>query len=437
MALDPAIILNPGHVGHSTIGAEWRDNPFIRLWRGLDAEGSEPCTALGEPATLVLWGDDYDGGYKAWVRWPDGRDDIVPGSRVERRRVRGILIVVERDWLELVERESRESFALGRLDRSQPAWTQPGDPWLLATGDPPLVVASAPLRRVRAADGRRGVRPLRLRHRRARASSTRSRSCLAGRAAPSRPTSCSAGWRSPTSRRSGVRRAHASSRRSASRLRRQASPCASTTPRSPRSSAPEEAGHAVAIDSSATGRTPAPRRGAPAGRRRAGRRDRRRTRRLGRARCRLVRPDHEHGARRDRSRRHDDRADGARGKAVSIEWVGDMVLGSSYGLPPDGGRGVAGRRDADAPGRRPHVREPRGDDVDDVGLEVRLPARPTATRSRRRRPTRVLLKRAGFDIVNQANNHAFDFGATGRAQTRSALATAGVPGRARPARSRS
>jgi hypothetical protein len=57
--------------------------------------------------------------------------------------VRGILISVERDWLELIERESRESFALGRLDRSQPAWTEAGDPWLLATGEPPLVVASA------------------------------------------------------------------------------------------------------------------------------------------------------------------------------------------------------------------------------------------------------------------------------------------------------
>jgi hypothetical protein len=57
--------------------------------------------------------------------------------------MRGILVVVERDWLELVERESRASFALGRLDRSQPAWTQPGDPWLLAIGDPPSVVASA------------------------------------------------------------------------------------------------------------------------------------------------------------------------------------------------------------------------------------------------------------------------------------------------------
>jgi hypothetical protein len=37
---------------------------------------------MGERATLVLLGDDYDGGHKAWVRWPDGRDDIVPGSQV-------------------------------------------------------------------------------------------------------------------------------------------------------------------------------------------------------------------------------------------------------------------------------------------------------------------------------------------------------------------
>ena len=49
-----------------------------------DGEGDEPCTVEGEEATLVLWAPDYDGGHKAWVRWPDGRDDIVPGSRVSR-----------------------------------------------------------------------------------------------------------------------------------------------------------------------------------------------------------------------------------------------------------------------------------------------------------------------------------------------------------------
>ena len=37
-----------------------------------------------EEATLVLWGADYDGGHKAWVRWDDGTDDIVPGSVVTR-----------------------------------------------------------------------------------------------------------------------------------------------------------------------------------------------------------------------------------------------------------------------------------------------------------------------------------------------------------------
>jgi hydroxyacylglutathione hydrolase len=84
MKLDPAVTVRPGHTDPTTIGAEWEGNAFIRVWRGVDAEGDEPCTALGQPATLVLWGDDYDGGHKAWVRWPDGRDDIVPGSQVDR-----------------------------------------------------------------------------------------------------------------------------------------------------------------------------------------------------------------------------------------------------------------------------------------------------------------------------------------------------------------
>ena len=61
-------------------------NPFIRVWRGLDPEGAGPCTAFGRPATLVLLGSDYDGGTKAWVRWEDGADDIVPGSQVQRQR---------------------------------------------------------------------------------------------------------------------------------------------------------------------------------------------------------------------------------------------------------------------------------------------------------------------------------------------------------------
>ena len=84
MKLPPDTDLLPGHTDATTVAEEWAHNAFIRVWRGLDPEGSEPCTALGESATLILLAPDYDGGKKAWVRWPDGSDDIVPGSQVQR-----------------------------------------------------------------------------------------------------------------------------------------------------------------------------------------------------------------------------------------------------------------------------------------------------------------------------------------------------------------
>src|SRR5579875_830980 len=83
LALPPQTRIHPGHSEPTTVGEELERNPFVRIWRGLDPEGDRPCKALGEPARLILLATDYDGGKKAWVRWPDGRDDIVPGSRVE------------------------------------------------------------------------------------------------------------------------------------------------------------------------------------------------------------------------------------------------------------------------------------------------------------------------------------------------------------------
>jgi hydroxyacylglutathione hydrolase len=84
LQLPPETTIRPGHTDPTTVADELENNAFVRVWRGLDPEGSEDCTAMGEPATLVLLGDDYDGGHKAWVRWPDGADDIVPGSQVQR-----------------------------------------------------------------------------------------------------------------------------------------------------------------------------------------------------------------------------------------------------------------------------------------------------------------------------------------------------------------
>jgi len=84
MGLPAETTVYPGHTDETTIGQEWDSNPFIRIWRGLDPEGEERCHVSGREAQLVLWARDYDGGGKAWVRLPDGRDAIVGGSRVER-----------------------------------------------------------------------------------------------------------------------------------------------------------------------------------------------------------------------------------------------------------------------------------------------------------------------------------------------------------------
>ena len=85
MGLPKETVLRPGHTDPTTVGEEWETNRFIRLWRGLDAEGDETVTVWDREAILVLWGDDYDGGHKAWIRWADsGEDVIVPGSQVKR-----------------------------------------------------------------------------------------------------------------------------------------------------------------------------------------------------------------------------------------------------------------------------------------------------------------------------------------------------------------
>ena len=74
----------PGHTDETTIGREWEHNPFVRVWRGIEPEGEEAVRVNGRDATLIVWSPDYDGKGKAWVRFDDGTDAIVGGSRVER-----------------------------------------------------------------------------------------------------------------------------------------------------------------------------------------------------------------------------------------------------------------------------------------------------------------------------------------------------------------
>lgn len=90
MKLDHSVRIHPGHRQPSTIGEEWENNPFIRLWRGLEEPGEEPCTVGPDEenrreATLLLWAPDYDGGNKALVRFADdGTETITGGSQVRR-----------------------------------------------------------------------------------------------------------------------------------------------------------------------------------------------------------------------------------------------------------------------------------------------------------------------------------------------------------------
>jgi hydroxyacylglutathione hydrolase len=84
MQLPPDLRVLPGHTEETTIGREWEENPFVRVWRGLDPEGDEPCTVSGGEATIVVWSPDYDGKGKALVRFADGREAIVGGSRIVR-----------------------------------------------------------------------------------------------------------------------------------------------------------------------------------------------------------------------------------------------------------------------------------------------------------------------------------------------------------------
>jgi Bacterial capsule synthesis protein PGA_cap len=112
--------------------------------------------------------------------------------------------------------------------------------------------------------------------------------------------------------------------------------------------------------------------------------------------------------------------------AVTIAWGGDVTLGSSYGKPPARGWPQLAPvapvlRSADlAAVNYEGTFAPGGASKcggSDGGNCFAFQAPPANART---------LARAGVDIVNLANNHAFDFGPAGYRGTRTALDRAGV-----------
>jgi hydroxyacylglutathione hydrolase len=84
VALGPDTVLHPGHREPTTVAVEQDENPFLRAWQAGEEPLSEQVTVRGEPATLLLWGPDYDGTNKAWIRGADGVDHVIGGSQVTR-----------------------------------------------------------------------------------------------------------------------------------------------------------------------------------------------------------------------------------------------------------------------------------------------------------------------------------------------------------------
>jgi hypothetical protein len=112
---------------------------------------------------------------------------------------------------------------------------------------------------------------------------------------------------------------------------------------------------------------------------------------------------------------------------VTIQWVGDIAMSTQRGLPPGGllnslapVRGLLGGADLDL-GNLEGTLSIGGSSKCGGGIGggtcFAFQAPPS---------TAGQLRRLGFGLVNQANNHALDYGSSGQAQTLAALRHAGV-----------
>lgn len=120
-------------------------------------------------------------------------------------------------------------------------------------------------------------------------------------------------------------------------------------------------------------------------------------------------------------------------RPVTLEWVGDMALGSAQGLPPGG---LTTALSPVAPTlRQADITLGNLEGTLSTGGASKCGAGGGSTCFAFQAPPYYAsqLHAAGFDLVNQANNHAMDYGPSGKAQTLAALrhakvAVTGLPG---------
>ena len=105
---------------------------------------------------------------------------------------------------------------------------------------------------------------------------------------------------------------------------------------------------------------------------------------------------------------------------VTISATGDIVMGSTPNLPPDGGRSFFNRVEADLAA---DVVLGNLEGTLSTGGGSKCGSGSTNCYAFQTPPSYAAwLKKAGFTIMNLANNHAYDFGPSGQAQTLAALA---------------
>ena len=117
---------------------------------------------------------------------------------------------------------------------------------------------------------------------------------------------------------------------------------------------------------------------------------------------------------------------------IELGWAGDIVVGSHYGLPPNGGRSQFAAVDHLL--RAPDLMIGNYEGTLSTGGSSRCSGGPPCFIFQAPPERARNLRAAGFDAMNLANNHGLDKGADARRQTVTTLArydmlAAGLPGR--------
>lgn len=110
---------------------------------------------------------------------------------------------------------------------------------------------------------------------------------------------------------------------------------------------------------------------------------------------------------------------------VMLGWSGDMTLGSSYGHPPAGGSRLFSAVDDLL--RQPALMIGNYEGTLSYGGTSRCSGGPLCFIFQAPPSRAKVLDRAGYDVLNLANNHGLDKGLSGRNQTIAALKKVGIP----------